>query len=158
MIDSPHLAIPGKKLKLSNRRTDDTDSFKDKDDAAPLDDQLYRVHIEHGGASPEVRLDRATGTLRISQRVDWFMGARRLHVDARLTDAVPWEVICSTGAIRGDFDLSSARLTGFGCRTGASTVHLTLGAPQGIVPLRVEGSADSCSAGPSVAVRSHHRD
>ena len=125
--------------------------------SAPLDDQLYRVHIEHGGASPEVRLDRATGTLRISQRVDWFMGARRLHVDARLTDAVPWEVICSTGAIRGDFDLSSARLTGFGCRTGASTVHLTLGAPQGIVPVRVEGGALTVSitrpAGVAVSVQ-----
>ncbi len=109
--------------------------------AAPLDEQLYRVHIDHGGATPEVRLDRGSGTLRISQRVEWFMGARRLHVDARLTDAIPWEVICTTGAIRADFDFSSAKLTGFGCRTGASTVDLALGAPKGIVPVRVDGGA-----------------
>jgi Domain of unknown function (DUF5668) len=107
----------------------------------PLGDQLYRVHIEHGGAAPEVRLDRATGTVRISQRVDWFMGARRLQVDARLSDAIPWEVSCSTGAIRGDFDLTSARLAGFSCRTGASRIDLNLGAPKGIVPVRVEGGA-----------------
>lgn len=109
--------------------------------AQALDDQLYRVHIEHAGTPPEVRLDRATGTVRISQRSDWFMGARRLQVDAKVTDAIPWEVACSTGAIRADFDFSSATLTGFGCRTGASEVSLVLGAPKGVVPLRVEGGA-----------------
>jgi cell wall-active antibiotic response 4TMS protein YvqF len=109
--------------------------------AQPLDDQLYRVHIEHAGTAPDVRLDRAGGTLRIAQRADWFMGARRFHVDAKLTDAIPWEVSCSTGAIRGDFDFTSATLSGFSCRTGASTVNLVLGAPKGMVPVRVEGGA-----------------
>ncbi|TMD14709.1 MAG: hypothetical protein E6I27_03320 [Chloroflexi bacterium] len=109
--------------------------------SAALDEQLYRVHIDHAGAPPEIRLDRGTGTVRISQRVDWFMGARRLHIDARLADAIPWEVSCSTGAIRGDFDLSSAALTGFTCRTGASQVSMALGAPKGTVPVRVEGGA-----------------
>ena len=109
--------------------------------ATPLDDQLYRVHIEHGGATPEVRLDRASGTLRISQRVDWFMGARRLRIDASLTDAIPWDVSCSTGAIRGEFDFTSATLAGFACRTGASTIDLSLGTPAGSVPLRIEGGA-----------------
>ncbi len=109
--------------------------------SAALDEQLYRVHIEHGGAKPEVSLDRASGTVRISQRVDWFMGARRLRIDANLTDAIPWEVSCSTGAIRGEFDFSAVRLTGFVCRTGASTIDLTLGTPTGSVPIRVEGGA-----------------
>lgn len=109
--------------------------------AQPLDDQLYRVHIDHAGTPPEVRLDRASGTVRIAQRSDWFMGARRLNVDAKVTDAIPWEVSCSTGAIRGDFDLSSTALTAFGCRTGASQIGIALGMPQGIVPVRVEGGA-----------------
>jgi hypothetical protein len=109
--------------------------------SASLDDQLYRIHIEHAGAPPDVRLDRATGTVRVSQRVDLFMGARRLHVDAKVTDAIPWEVSCSTGAIRGDFDLSTTTLTGFSCRTGASRIDLALGAPKGAVPVRVEGGA-----------------
>lgn len=109
--------------------------------ATPLDDQLYRVHIDHAGATPEVRLDRASGTLRISQRVDWFMGARRLRIDATLTDAIPWDVSCTTGAIRGDFDLSAARLSGFVCRTGASTIDLGLATPTGTVPIRIEGGA-----------------
>lgn len=109
--------------------------------SAALDDQLYRVHIEHAGTAPEVKLDRTTGTVRISQRMDWLMGARRLHVDARLTDAIPWEVSCNTGAIRGAFDLSSTSVTEFGCRTGASHIDLTLGRPKGAVPVHVEGGA-----------------
>lgn len=109
--------------------------------SAALDDQLYRVHIEHAGTPPEVKLDRATGTLRISQRVDFFMGARRLHIDARLTDAIPWDVTCNTGAIRGDFDLSSTSVGEFVCRTGASRIDIALGRPKGTVPVRVEGGA-----------------
>lgn len=109
--------------------------------ATPLDDRLFQIHIEHAGTPPEVRLDRATGTVKISQRTDWFMGARRLHVEAKLTDAIPWEVVCSTGAIRADFDLGSTALTGFGCRTGASELNLVLGAAKGIVPVVIEGGA-----------------
>jgi hypothetical protein len=109
--------------------------------SAQLGDQLYRVHIEHGGTAPEVRLDRATGTLRISQRLDWFAGARRLRIDAQVADVIPWDISCSTGAIRGDFDLSTTSIAGFECRTGASQVSLVLGAPTGMVPLRVEGGA-----------------
>lgn len=109
--------------------------------AVALGDQLYRAHIEHAGAAPEIKLDRAGGTLRISQRFDWFMGATRLRIEARLTDAIPWEISCNTGAIRGDFDLSTATLTGFDCRTGASQLTLQLGAPKGIVPVRVQGGA-----------------
>jgi hypothetical protein len=109
--------------------------------AQPLDDQLYRVHIEHAGTPPEVGLDRSTGTVKITQRSDWFMGARRLHVAARVAEAVPWDVSCTTGAIRGDFDLSSGTLTAFSCRTGASEVNLALGAPKGAVPIRIDGGA-----------------
>jgi len=34
MIDSPYLVVPGKKLKLSDRATDDTGDFRDKADAS----------------------------------------------------------------------------------------------------------------------------
>lgn len=109
--------------------------------SAALDDQLYRVHIQHAGMPPDVKFDRSTGTVRISQRVEWFMGARRLHIDAKLSDAVPWKISCSTGAIRGDFDLSSTSISEFGCRTGASRLDLALGRPKGTVPLHIEGGA-----------------
>src|SRR5438128_413094 len=109
--------------------------------SADIGDQLFRTHIEHAGTAPEVNLDRATGTVRISQRLDWFAGARRLRIDAQVTDAIPWEFGCSTGAIRGDFDFSSTELTGFECRTGASQIDLNVAVPKGNVPIRIEGGA-----------------
>src|SRR5437867_2237975 len=109
--------------------------------SAALGDQLYKAHIQHAGSPPEVRLDRATGTVRISQRLDWFAGSRRLRIEAQVTDAIPWEFGCSTGAIRGDFDFSSTELTGFECRTGASQIDLNLAVPKGNVPIRIEGGA-----------------
>ncbi len=109
--------------------------------SAALGDQLYKTHIEHGGTAPEVKLDRASGTVRISQRLDWFAGARRVRIEAQVTDAIPWEVSCSTGAIRGAFDFSTTELTAFECRTGASQIDLSLAAPKGNAPIRIEGCA-----------------
>jgi hypothetical protein len=69
------------------------------------------------------------------------MGARRMRLDAQLSDAIPWQVGCSTGAIRGTFDLSSIQLTRFDCQTGASRIELVLGPPKGVVPIRIQGGA-----------------
>ena len=104
-------------------------------------DQLYTAHVEQQGGSPDVRLDRGTCTLKISTRLDWIIGARRLRVDAQLSDAVAWHVRCATGAIRGEFDLSTAPLSGFDCRTGASQISITLPPPKGVVPLHIVGGA-----------------
>ncbi len=109
--------------------------------SAPLGDQLYRAHLEHAGPSPQIKLDRATATVRVSQSFDWFIGARRVRLEAQLSDAIPWQVGCSTGAIRGTFDLSTVQLTRFDCQTGASRIELVLGSPKGIVPLRIQGGA-----------------
>ena len=109
--------------------------------SADLGDQLYRAHIEHQGAAPEVRLDRGGNVLKISTRLDWFMGPRRLRIDTQISDAVTWDVRCSTGAIRAEFDLSTTQLTGFECRTGASRITVNLPAPKGVVPVRVDGGA-----------------
>lgn len=109
--------------------------------AGALDNLLYKTHIEHQGSSPEVKLDRGTGTVKISSRFDWFMGARRFRLDAQISDAVPWTVKCATGAIRGEFDLSTTQLKSFDCRTGASRVTINLPAPKGVVPVRIDGGA-----------------
>ena len=109
--------------------------------SAPLGDQLYRLHIEHSGTTPEVKLDRATGTLKVNARFDWFMGARRQRLDAQIAENIPWAVRCSTGAIRGEFDLSTAQLASFECRTGASRITVNLPQPKGVVPINVDGGA-----------------
>src|SRR2546423_928608 len=41
----------------------------------------------------------------------------------------------------GDINLSTTSLTAFECRTGASQLTLDLGAPKGIVAVRIEGGA-----------------
>ncbi len=108
--------------------------------SAALADQLYRVHIDHSGPQAEVRLDRATGTVRVSQPVTWAIGSgRRQRIDAQLSDAVPWNISCSTGAVRGVFDLSSGQVAGLDCKTGASRIAINLPAPKGQVPIRIEG-------------------
>ena len=109
--------------------------------SAALGDQLYRAHIEQAGSSPDIKLDRGTGTVKISTRFDWFMGARRLRVETQLSDAITWDVKCSTGAIRGDFDLSTTQVASFDCATGASRIDVNLPAPKGVVPVKIDGGA-----------------
>jgi hypothetical protein len=109
--------------------------------SAALGDQLYRAHIDHAGSQPEIKLDRATGTVRISQKFDWMPGMGRFRLDTQLSDAIPWGISCNTGAIRGDFDLSTAPVTSFECSTGASRISLNLGVPKGVVPIKVQGGA-----------------
>ena len=43
--------------------------------SADIGEQLYRIHIEHAGTAPEVNLDRATGTVRISQPIAFHSSA-----------------------------------------------------------------------------------
>ena len=110
--------------------------------AASLGDQLYTAHLDHLGSASEVRLNRATGTVRIWQQPEWWwFGAGRSRVDARLNESMPWALDCSTGAITGTFDLSAAQLSSFDMKTGASRIELNLPAPKGLVPIRVEGGA-----------------
>jgi hypothetical protein len=108
--------------------------------SAPLAGLLYRIHVDRGGPQATVRLDRATATVRVSQPVNWVIGAgRRQRIDAQLSDALPWTISCTTGAVRGVLDLSSGQLAGFDCKTGASRIELHLPKPKGQVPIRVEG-------------------
>jgi cell wall-active antibiotic response 4TMS protein YvqF len=109
--------------------------------SASLGDQLYRAHVEHAGPQPQVKLDRDSGTVRIATQFDWFMGARRFRLDTQISDSIPWDVKCSTGAIRAEFDLSTTQVTSFDCRTGASRIEIKLPAPKGVVPVRVDGGA-----------------
>ena len=108
--------------------------------SAALGDQLYRARIEHAASKSEIKLDRASGTLRISTPFDWFMGSR-VRIETQLADSIPWEVKCSTGAIRAEFDLSTTQVTGVECKTGASRITVNLPAPKGVVPVRVDGGA-----------------
>src|ERR1700681_3123128 len=67
---------------------------------AALGDLLYRARIDHSGASPDVQLDRSTGTVRISQGGNWMVGGwGRVKLDVQLNDAVLWEVDLDSASI-----------------------------------------------------------
>ncbi len=109
---------------------------------AALGDLLYHARIDYSGQQPEVRFDRATGDVRISQPSDLMMGAwRRFKLDLQLSDALSWDVDCSTGAIRATIDLSTVPLARFECKTGASRIDLSVSKPAGEVPIRIQGGA-----------------
>jgi hypothetical protein len=110
--------------------------------AAPLGDQLFRAHLDFAGSQPEVRLDRADGTVNITQRTDWIGSPwGRFELDLQLNQALPWQLDCETGAIRGTLDLSALPLTGFKLATGASRIELDVPRPQGEVPINIAGGA-----------------
>jgi hypothetical protein len=109
--------------------------------SASLADQLYHVHVDGGAWSPDVRFDRGTGTLHISERQGWFPWGSRVRIDAQLSDQVRWAIDCSTGAVRGSFQLSTARLGGFDCKTGTCRIDLALPAPTGTVPIHFDGGS-----------------
>jgi hypothetical protein len=109
--------------------------------AADLGEQLYRVHADQAGAPLEVRFDRSKATLSVTHRPGWLPWASPSRIQAQVSSAVEWDLACQSGAIRGTFDLATARVARFDCKTGASRIELNLPAPHGLVPVRVEGGA-----------------
>lgn len=110
--------------------------------AAALGDQLYRAHIVHRGNPPEVELDRASGTVRISQSGNWMMGGwGRVKLEVQLNDALAWALDIHCGAVRGRIDLSTVGLAGFECHSGSTDLELSVARPAGEVPIRMEGGS-----------------
>lgn len=109
---------------------------------AALGDQLYHARIDSRGRAPEVRLDSSTGTVEISHTGDWMLGGwGRATLDVQLSDAIPWGIDLKTGSVRGDIDLSTAKLAGFECDSGSSKIDLNVPRPAGLVPIRIEGGS-----------------
>lgn len=121
-------------LALGNARID----FR----GAALGEQLYHAKIGHSGQPPEIQLDRATGTVRITQAGGWMTGGwGRVELDIQLSDALPWEIHAKTGTIKGGIDLSMASLARFEGDSGSSNLELNVPKPTGEVPIRIEGGA-----------------
>jgi hypothetical protein len=109
---------------------------------APLGDLLYRARFDHRGVQPDIQLDRATGTVRISQGGNWMVGGwGRVRLDLQLSDAVVWDVDIDTASIRGTVDLSALPLAKFECDGASSRIDLSVSQPSGEVPIRVEGGS-----------------
>jgi Domain of unknown function (DUF5668) len=107
-----------------------------------LGSDLYRAHIEYAGTKPAISLDRSTGNLRIFKNDDFALFAsRRFVLDLQLNSAVSWNVSTNTGSSNDTLNLSAVKVGSINLNAGASRTDITLGRPNGIVNISVDGGA-----------------
>jgi hypothetical protein len=104
-------------------------------------DELFRAHFE--GPVPEVRVDGGSVTIqhRPLTPAEWahalLVSHYRGHV--ALNAGMPWEIEVRGGLSRLVARLEAVRVTAVRITGGASHVELSLGRPEGIVPVEVTG-------------------
>lgn len=97
---------------------------------------LYRARFE--GAVPQVPV--RDGVVSVQYRGGLFdFRTRRAYL--ALSSAVDWAIDVRGGAAHVRGDLTNIRLRSLEVSGGASKLDLTLGAPAGVVPIRVSGGA-----------------
>jgi len=106
-------------------------------DAGAGVDELYRAHFE--GTVPEIRVEDGTVTVRY-RRFSLFEGRSR-GSRFGLNPAIPWEIEIRGGVAACTADLRGLQLRGLEIKGGASELEIDLGAPTGMVPLRLIGGA-----------------
>lgn len=107
-----------------------------------LGPDLYRAHIEYSGPKPSVTFDGSTGALRISQEGSFVIfGNSRLTLDVHMSPSVTWSIKVNSGAATDTYNLTGVPVGSIEVNTGASREDLTLGPPNGIVPITIDGGA-----------------
>jgi DNA-binding MarR family transcriptional regulator len=102
--------------------------------------ELFRARFE--GSLPRVRV--RDGTVVVAYRggmrdiFDW----RKRGATIALNRTIPWTVEVHGGMSKAGADLSAIELREFELKGGADRIRLTLGAPSGIVPVRMGGGAN----------------
>ncbi len=127
---------------------------------------LYRARFH--GAVPSARVRDGVVTIRYprfawfdfrtrigDQRVDATAHWRRDQTDLVLNDRLPWAIEFRGGATDIKADLRALQLQSFVVAGGAGGVRLSMGAPSGIVQVRLKGGAREVivERPPGVAVR-----
>ncbi len=108
-----------------------------------LEGDLYNATIDYAGPKPEVNLDRASGTLTISQGNTGFglFVPRRFTLDLQINSSIPWSITSNGGASTETYMLASMPLKSMEINSGASHEDITLGTPSGVVPITINGGA-----------------
>jgi hypothetical protein len=104
---------------------------------------LYRAHIEYSGPKPSVSLDRASGTLRISQANNGFdfFQSRRFVLNLQLNPGVAWRFTENSGSSADTLNLADLKVDSMTINTGASRDDITLGPPSGSVSITINGGS-----------------
>ena len=103
--------------------------------ADPSLQDLYMTRFE--GRSPSIQVRESTVV------VEGHGHGRRHSSELVLNANVPWEVELQGGAVHMTAQLNSASLRSFVVGGGASDVTLVMPAPEGTVPVRVEGGVNN---------------
>jgi hypothetical protein len=107
-----------------------------------LGSDLYRAHIEYSGRKPTVAFDKSTGDLRISQDGGFVIfGNRPFTLDLQISPSVTWSINVNSGAATDTFNLTGVKVGSIDLNTGASREDITLGPPNGMVPITIDGGA-----------------
>jgi len=105
-----------------------------------LGEDLYQAHINYAGRPPTVSLDRSTGQLRISQTNSGFVfTSQRFTLNLKVSTKVPWAITINAGGTSDTMALSDVKLTSLAMNTGGSSADITLGEPNGVVPINING-------------------
>lgn len=93
-----------------------------------LGPDLYRAHIEYSGPKPSVTFDQSTGGLRISQQDNF-------------NPSGSWGININSGTATDVFNLSGVQVGFIEVTTGASRDEISVGPPNGIEPITINGGA-----------------
>jgi hypothetical protein len=105
-----------------------------------LGDDLYRAHIDYSGRPPTVTLDRSNGELRISQSNSGFMfSSQRFTLNLKISTKVAWGITINAGGTSDTMALSDVKLMALAMNTGGTSADITLGEPNGVVPVSFNG-------------------
>jgi DNA-binding MarR family transcriptional regulator len=102
--------------------------------------ELFRARFE--GSLPRVRVRDGTVVVAYRSGMREIFDWRKRGATISLNPTIPWIVEVHGGMSKAGADLSAIELRAFELSGGADRIRLGLGAPSGIVPVRLSGGAN----------------
>ncbi len=100
--------------------------------------ELYQARFE--GTTPDVKVNDGVITIRYPRRLT-LTGAKQQRATVALNASIPWQISIQGGATEIVAELGGLHLTDMDVKADASAIRVTLPAPAGVVPVRIQGAA-----------------
>ncbi len=101
-------------------------------------DKLYQASFEV--TTPEVKAKEGVVTIRYPRRLLGLHG-KKGAANVTLNAAIPWKIVIQGAASEITAELDNLDLAGLEIQGGMNMILLTLPAPSGVVPIRINGAA-----------------